>query len=260
MRKIISLMYIACFLVFSIAALGQEKEATPKPTTEGRTFKIIQLKYADPNRMQGLLGQLGGRITVDDTMKVLTVTGSSSTVEAIEEAVQKLDVPPPLAKDVELTAYFLLAKRQPSEAADLPPALNDVLAELKNVLNYQGFTLLNTALIRTQDNEGGSVKGVAGDGNLSADFSLSFQRLNITTEEKGPAVHIRNLEFVMVGREAKSDANRSEDTKDSPARTDLAQIHTNIDVPVGQKVVVGKTAFASPSNALVLVLTAKIMD
>jgi hypothetical protein len=40
----------------------------------------------------------------------------------------------------------------------------------------------------------------------------------------------------------------------------LAAIRTNIDVPVGEKVVVGKTTFIDSGNALVLVLTAKVMN
>jgi hypothetical protein len=43
-------------------------------------------------------------------------------------------------------------------------------------------------------------------------------------------------------------------------RTLAADIVTSLDVPVGQNVVVGKTSWGSPDNAIILVMTAKIMD
>ena len=264
MRKKFCWMLIAGFLVFSALAWGQDKDkdATQKPAEEPSVIKIIPIKYADPERVRSLLIPFGGNIRVDDTMRVLTVSGRPATVEAVEEAVKKLDVPPPLAKDVEITAYFLQATRYASTATELPPELKDVVAELKNVLNYQFFTLLNTAIIRAQDDEGASVKGSAGPVTSPADFSLGFQRLNITNEDKGPAVHIRNLEFTIIHREPepKSETKSSDEAKESSSHTNLAAIRTNIDVPVGEKVVVGKTTFIDSGNALVLVLTAKVMN
>jgi hypothetical protein len=192
-------------------------------------------------------------------MRVLTVTGSASTVETVADAVKTLDVPPPPTKDVELTAYFLVAKRQASQADDLPPALKPVVAELRNVLNYQSFSLLNTALIRAHDGAGSRVDGVAGDGTLVADFSLRLNRLNVEPGEKGATVHIHDLDFVLTSKESKPEG-KSDETKPSPSPTSLARIETDIDVPVGQKVVVGKTAFGSADNALILVLTAKVTD
>jgi hypothetical protein len=46
----------------------------------------------------------------------------------------------------------------------------------------------------------------------------------------------------------------------TPAGPAPAVIHTDIDLNEGQKVVVGKTSFASPNNALILVLAAKVVD
>jgi hypothetical protein len=135
-----------------------------------------------------------------------------------------------------------------------------VIAELRKVLNYQGFTLLNTAIIRTQDDQSGRVGGVAGEGLLAADFAFNFSRLNVVAGEKGPTIHLRDLVFAIWSREANAGKKPAEGTKQSGERANYAQIGTNIDIPAGQKVVVGKTAFMSPGNALVLVLTAKVVE
>ena len=262
MRKaqVVLLMCIVVPLALSIAAGGQEKETAQRPADHGMILKIIQTKYVDPGRLRALLLPFAQGIFVNDKMKVLTVTDTPARVEIVEEAIKKLDVPPPRAKNVEVTAYFLLAKRRAAETADLPPALKEVLAELKNVLNYQGFSLLNTAIVRTQDDEGANVEGVAGGDNPTDTFQLGFQRLNIEAGESSAVIRLTNLDFRIQdnGRHEQKDSTGLSISTGAPAT--LAQIHTDIDIPVGQKVVVGKTAFGSPDNALVLVLTAQVTD
>ena len=140
MLKNTCLLFIACLLLLSASVSAQDKEASPKSPENRPVLKTIPIKYADLRSIVNLLYPFNNSIRVDDRMKVLTVFGSASTIEAVEEAVKKLDVPPPPTKNVEITAYFLLAKRESSSGADLPPAVKDVVAELKNVLNYQGFT------------------------------------------------------------------------------------------------------------------------
>jgi hypothetical protein len=252
-------MFITCLVAFSIAARGQDLGAGPgpgqKPAANARVRKVIYIKYADPGRILRLLGDDYGNVKMDEAMKVLTVVGSPEAVESVEETVKILDVPsPPELADVEITAYFLVAKREPSEAANLPSALNDVVAELKRVLSYQDFTLLNSTLIRTQVGRPGSVKGVAGEGNLAADFWFGFQSVLLRAGDKGPIIHLNALNFRL------QDPAREGHDNSGQSFQPMAQILTDIDLPMGQKVVVGKTAFGSPDNALILVLTAKVMN
>lgn len=253
MRKTraISLMFITGLVVFSITVWGQEKAADQKPEGDGFVRKVIPLQYALPNAVKSLFSAQDskspspwGIIKVDDRMKVLTVAGTASQVEDVEEAVKKIDVPPVPSKNVEITAYILLAKRQRSEADDYPAALNEVVTELKKVLNYQGFRLMSSAIIRAQDGEPGSVMGAADTSVPPDNFELRFGRLTVVTREK-QTVHLDNLNFVILT---------------ATDRRGLAAIMTDINMTEGQKVVVGKTAFGSPDNALVLVLTAKVMD
>jgi len=255
-KRAIALTLFAAFLAVTIPANGQEKEAPQKPEKDNAVRKVIQLKYADPNELNSLLSYWGANIRADRGLKALTVVGSKDAVEAIEEAVKKLDVPPPTPKDVELTAYFLLATREPSQAAALPSALNEVVAELKKVVNYQNFTLLNTALIRTQDGRGADVNGAAGGPPSPANFALHLQDLDVVGGQESPAIHLHNMTFE-IWNEVEKKASGEE--KGSPERINQARIQSDIDIPAGQKVVVGKTSFQIPENALVLVLTAKVL-
>jgi len=265
MRRIeaIFLAVAVTLLALMIPAWGQEKEPAEKASTqeqapsgraakEERVLKVIQLKYADPYHVADLLSLFGASIKSDRQTKVLTVVGSASAVAAVEEAIKKLDVAPPPTKDVDLTAYFVLATREPMQAASLPSELGEVITQLKRVLNYQSFQLLNTAFLRSQDGHGASVSGVARVGSVPVDFRLSFNTADIIPEGKAPTVTINGLDF----------------TAEQPVtgggllttRAASAKIHTNIDIAEGQKVVVGKTALDFPDNALILVLTAKIID
>ena len=268
MRRVeaIFLAVIVTFLALIIPVRGQEKEPADKSATqeqapsgkaakEEQVRRVIQLKYADPAPVDHLLTLFGASLRWDRPSKVLTVVGPASAVAAVEEAVKKLDVPPPPTKDVDLTAYFVLATRQPMQVADLPKELDEVITQLKRVLNYQSFQLLNTAFLRTQEAEMAKVSGVARVGSEPVQFHLGFNRADIIPEGKTRTVRISALDFV-----AEQPADHTANTPPLVAKTTSANIHTNIDIAEGQKVVVGKTALDFPDNALILVLTAKVID
>jgi hypothetical protein len=212
------------------------------PPEDGHVRKIFQLKYVAPSRLTDLLQKIGILFpTADDQMKVLIVESSAAKVVAAEEIVKTLDVPQAPAKNIELTSYFLAERPQQIPVSDLPPGLDGVIAQLKKTFNLQSFQLLNTAVIRTQDGEPASILGAAGTGT---NFNLSFERLSVISGSSGPTFHLSNLNFRL----------------SSPDQTTWAQLKTSIDITAGQKVVVGKTSTQSPSRAVFLILTAKVVD
>ncbi len=252
--KVILWAIIATLLTMTVTAWGQEKDAPQKPP-ESRAVKVIQLKYADPGRIRQLLSSFGGTIQADEQMKVLAVTGSPALVQAVAEAVEKLDVPTSPTKNVELTAYFLVATPQPTQATDLPPELNEVATQLKKVMNFRGFRLLNSTIVRTRDGELALIEGAAGQPPSRADFSLRINRVDIGAGEKEPTIHLRGLRFSISASPTPSEGKLL-----STEKASSAQIATDINVPEGQKVVVGKTSFEISDNAVVLVLTARVVD
>jgi hypothetical protein len=278
MRRVetIFLAFIVACLALTIPAGGQEKEPAQNTATqeqapsgkaakEEQVRKVIQLKYADPYQIADLLKFFGAAFRSDRETKVLTVVGPASAVSAVEEAIKKLDVPPvpptpppPLRhiSDIELTAYFVLATRQPMQAAaDLPKELDEAVAQLKRVLNYKSFQLLNTAFLRAQDGGEAVVSGVARVDSSPVDFRLAFNRANIIPEGNVRKVWISGLDF-----KAEQPAPPASNTTALLTKTASAGIHTSIDIQEGQKVVVGRTTLDFPDNALILVLTAKVID
>jgi hypothetical protein len=285
MRKIEMALIAAIIILVTlgIPARGQEmldtKRAAGIPSTQAprpeMVRKVIQLKYADPPEVANLVGNWGAELRANREKKIIAVIGEKSAVAAVEEAIAKLDVPPPPVKDVELKAYFLMANQGKMEGGKIPADLADVVTQLKRILNYENFHLINTALLRVHDGTGANVSGTfmnsmalvmgqaaasGGPGGVnitsrrvdtSTDFDFRVTRVEIVSEGDAPLVRVRNLSLVFSG-----DAPTPEGSK----RTTLGRIDTNIDVKAGQKVVVGKTAFYSADSALILVLTANIVD
>ena len=79
---------------------------------------------------------------------------------------------------------------------------------------------------------------MAGEGPTAADFGLGIDRLSIDPGEKGPTVHIHSLNFTISSREPRAETKSPDEAKQS--HDNFAQIRTDIDIPVGEKVVVGR--------------------
>src|SRR5258706_10251903 len=66
--------------------------------------KIIEVKYADPDRVRDTVRIFGVTANSDQYLHVVAISGSAENVTAAEEAIKKLDVPP---TTIELTVYLL---------------------------------------------------------------------------------------------------------------------------------------------------------
>jgi len=91
-------------------------------------------------------------------------------------------------------------------------------------------------------------------------FRLDYCHLTVITEEKQTIVHLDDLNFSIWSQKHWERSLAANATDHEVGANNLAGISTSVDIPVGQKVVVGKTAYGASDAALVLVLTAKVMD
>src|SRR5579863_3515891 len=74
--------------------------------------KVIPVKYANMYQVTELVKVFGANcVQIGDS---IAVNGHSDAVDAIEAALKKIDVPPPVAPDVELTAYLIGASSGPA--------------------------------------------------------------------------------------------------------------------------------------------------
>src|SRR5206468_6983974 len=106
------------------------------------------------------------------SLRLLTVRAPKEIMPAIEDAIKRLDVPT-LSKSAELTVYVLMAsdRLDPAMPNSLPSTLQPVVNQLKNVLSYKGFQLLDTLFARGSDQHNINLRGILTiAGNTSATY------------------------------------------------------------------------------------------
>ncbi len=252
---------IGNLILFSLLATAplvraDEKKKTdePAPAADAEAqhwpVKLFQVKYADVYQLANLFRAFGAVVQPEGGLKVISVRAPKEVLAAIEESLQRLDVPQAPAKNVQLEAYLLTASGQGSSTS-VPGDLEPVIKQLKSVFNYQGFRLLGTLSWRGRDGTGGNVNGllpsVSSDSTQPTLCSFRIHSVAITSEGKEATIRINDL-VLQFNFALKNGANYE------------ARINTSIDVREGQKVVVGKANIDNADSALILVLTAKVVE
>ncbi|MGH9407265.1 MAG: hypothetical protein ACRD3D_15710 [Terriglobia bacterium] len=233
--------------------------------------KVVHVKYADVDRLSRLLIYFGVSTRPDSTLKVIAISGPPSRVSTAEEAIHRLDVPPPPAQDVFITAYLLMSTRRPADSnyqpgemglppgmpgANLPSSLAEVVNQLRGVLGYRDFRLVHTLTLRMANGGGADISGVTPIGTRQgnpgvpnrvevSNVDFRVDRARIVPEQNAGSVSLTGLRLVIFRPNSGQTA---------------ASISTDIDVGANQQVVVGKTDVFSPDLALFLVLSANIVN
>jgi hypothetical protein len=217
--------------------------------------KVIPLKYVSPEAVANLLSVFGERVIPHATFRMIAISGSPEVLKAMEEMIAKVDVPPSVPKNIELTAYLLVGSED-GPAGPVPAAIQPAVKQLQSLFTYKSFHLLDTLFLRLREGESGSSSNgaiqVAGE-TTPGTSSLTLGRIDLAPGAEGSLVRINNLRLsvtVPSGRLGNGDS-----------RMVQTAMRTDIDVREGQKVVVGKAKMTGlPDQALILVLTAKVVD
>jgi hypothetical protein len=253
-RKALFLVSILTVLALSVPLGAQQKDG-PEPPQEKTVSKIFELKYADVTSVAGVINVFGAQVHVNSGLKIIGVNGTASTVEAIGEAIKKLDVPRPPSKSIDFTAYVLVASDRPIRGEEIPSELHAVINQLRAALAYKEYRLLSTVLLRARDGAGANLRGVtpAADAESPpANFNFAIDRAVISPENKENVIRIDQLGFEL-------EVPPSQKQAQSGRGGARGVIKTSVDLKEGQKIVIGKTTFDSPENALILVLMAKVV-
>ncbi len=213
--------------------------------------RVIQVQYAERNALGRILSMFEARYTFDERLRTLIVRAPAEIMPAIVQVVDRFDQPAPAAPtpvSVELTTYIVLASTSAIESRALPAALDPVIEQLRTVLNYDSFSLLETVISRGVDGEDMSVNGVmpviAGMRSINPEYGLHGRFFVRRGTEGRNVVRVDNLEF--------SARIYLEET--SPR----VQIATAIEIADGQQAVVGKATVGD--SALILVMSVRVID
>jgi len=208
--------------------------------------RIFQIKYVDPGELQRALSMFRSSITYSGGgLRVLSVRAPKEIMPAIEDAIKRLDVPTP-RMDAELTVYVLLGSDQPEAAGGgVPSALQPVVNQLKSLLSYKGYQLVDTLITRASTNRGAPAR-LSGmlkiNDNLTPTYDFQSRYQFDNQDGKTPVVRLMDMQFNLR----------------MPNPQTLVGISGDVEIPQGRQVVVGKTTMGD--RALILVMSSKFSN
>jgi len=209
---------------------------------EGWTSKIISVKNNIPSTTLQALCIFRAEVVPQPPLHAVSVRAPQDQIAAIEDAIKRLDVPQQGPKSVELTVQVMVASdRDETMLKMVPSSLKPVVDQLKGLLSYKQYYLLDTLI---------------GTGADSRSVSLSGDVVGL----RATPAEISSYQFYATVRIGNGDPSAST-VRLSNLRYNLGSgivINTEIDIPFGKQVVVGKTT--SGDRAFILVVSATVMN
>jgi len=200
--------------------------------------KIFQIKFVEPNELQRALSMFRSNISVSGgSLRVLSVRAPKEIMPAIEDTIKRLDVPS-ANRDAELTIFILLASDQGDGAAAVPPSLQSVVNQLKTVLSYKNYQLVDTLIAHVSESGPANLRGSVTIASMPVFYNFQSGFRIERPDGKPPILRLRGMRFGF-----------------QPGGRDELTVSTDVDVPQGQQVVVGKATMGD--RAMILVMTSK---
>ena len=215
-----------------LARIQAEERSRQELARANWTASIFPLKNVVSADSLRVLCIFGIEVAPQPAQRLVAIRAPKELIPAVEEALKRLDVPLPAAKNVELTGYVLVVSEESDPTLmPVPAVLDAVAAQLKSILPRGNLYLADTVV--TRGIVGNSIN-VNGNTNLSAFLSMR--------EGTPPVIRLEGFDGYMIN----------------------ARFRTAVDIPVGSQVVVGKATTTpqgtSKSKAVVLVMSAKLLD
>ncbi len=245
-----ALIALMLFGALPLAAQEPKKPENVSPKVQ----RVFILKYADTHQLANLVGVFPGTsVTQNVEMHALAVSSSPEVIAAIEDAIKRLDVPPPAPQNIEVTVYYLIGGDSENAGGPLPKDLDSVITQLKNAFAFKAYRLLDALELRTRAGQGGDTSGSPGPNAAGQGATVTqFHMNSASVSPDGSSVRIDNLKAGIRLPVAS--------TSGTPQFTyvDLG-VNADIDVKPGQKVVVGRLSMGQ-NQALFLVLTVRVVN
>jgi len=238
-----------------------EQPASTKPPAAAERLqhvhKVFAIKHADVNAIAQTLSIYAVPVQPNRELRVIGVSAPAGLLPTIEDTIRRLDVPPPTPQNVELTVYLLLGSDREGSVA---PELDSVVKQLKTTFGFKGFRAVDTLVIRSRDTRPGQVSGLSrldAEAPNPSTYSLSYSGTIINSDEKGRSIRLNGLRFKanVIAKKQQLDGGLHVTYENYEAG-----FGTDVDVREGQKVVVGKAAVGGTNTALVLVITATVVE
>ena len=246
MKKTVIIFFSVCFFigltgsVFAASFTDQQiKQNRPQLRKE-----IVKVNYVRAGQAMLLLRDYmsrDGRMMHDDKLGLLTIKDTPEIVDKVLAALKKIDLRP---KDLLFTVDLVLASMN-KEENDQGLKSDTVMKDLRKVLSYKSYKKIGSSIARVQDNNH-SEHRIGGEGiNLILAMTPRYIR-----EEKG--------EMFQLDIGLRHETVLSEVVPVGGTKT-IRLFKTTLTMKSGERTVVGVSKLNGGDNALILILTGKVL-
>jgi hypothetical protein len=262
MRAFLALILI---VMISSVCIAQTRPATPATTTQqpssGQNQAVAQpkpppdptwptrvysIRYVDYRYIWNLLSPIGVQVAGEPNLNAISVRGPEKLLIAVDDIVKRFDVPGNAPKNVDLTVYVVVGSSDGED--NVPAALRGVIDQLRGVMTYKTYRVLDTIIARgTEGSEietSGSITKLAETDRAQVTYTFRV-RARVAGEGADQTIHLDNLRF-------------STQVITSDGQPQSLNIATSLDVKKSQQIVVGKATVRD--RAVILVLSGKVVD
>ncbi len=231
------------------ASSGQKEDERPAERGAAHKLKVFELRHRQCEDVMRVIKPLasgirGTSLSNVGELKTITVRDLPEHMAAIEDAIKRLDVPPPFRPDVEVRMRLLVAAPS-GPVGNVAPDLEPVVKHLRATLNYKSYSEV-AAPIASRVRSGSGAKG-NGSAQVSPpvtnepsqlSYSYAIEDLSVASNPQAQVL-IRRLFFSMGNKQLGE-----------------ADISTGLTIKDNEKVVVGTASLKD--RAMILVLSARI--
>jgi hypothetical protein len=251
-KGMIALLALAFTLAIVMPALAEDpaQEAAAKPAGTG-TIKteLLHLKYFSGGSMMPLIRTYlsrEGNVMPGPNEKILVVRDYSENIARLRQAVVEVDVKP---ADLFFTVQLVLGSEEEEKGAEPVNAGDPIIKELRNLLKYDHYSLLDTSVVRALDQQDSEVR--LGD---RGDFEL-WLKPKVVKDEKSSLIQteVRLTQIRMAGLPPAA-------TSAKPEYITTNLIGTTLNIKSGDKTVVGVSKLDGTGKGLILIISAKIVE
>jgi hypothetical protein len=241
--RTIAAVLVASGLAFAPAGFSQEVK---KPNLRQ---EIVRLKYVKNNQVLSILYTfLGpqGRINPNPDSGMLTISDYPENVDKILAVLREVDVKP---ADIQFTIQLVLGSAMPDQKSDDAIKDDPVIRELKQMLRFKSFSLLDTSYVRALDRQLSQVTmGRAAELRLDLipryvrDGNADIIQVEATLYKVGP------VSLIQMPQGPQNVA--------PPMKT---LVNSNFTLKSGEKTVVGVSRMDGGETGLILIITGKML-
>ncbi len=248
-KGILVFLALAFTLLVTAPVFAEEPAQEAKPSTRAPVkTELIHMKYQRASMMMVVIRPFLSqdsemRSSPDD--KILIISETAENIGKALAIIKELDIKP---ADLLFTVQLVLGSEEPEKGVEDTP--NDpIIKELRNLLTYKHYSLLDTSLLRALDTQNSEVR--LGD---RAEFEL-WLRPKVIRDEKSSLIQteIRLRRILIAGTPPNV-------TSSKPEYITTNLIGTTLNIKSGDRTVVGVSKLDGSGKGLILIISGKIVD